>query len=166
MYTPSLLTCPGSLVWATDIERGPFDTFLPFAHCPFCQARLKLEPGDRSGTLPPHDAADDRLPIPTADLPDFIAETQADVETRTDPFERDVVNHVFARLVAMYEASTRTPCVDPDHGIGDHPCDEVLGAERAAFLRSDAFERAREFDRTHPGYWDWQPGVDDKAPHP
>jgi len=26
-------------------------------------------------------------------------------------------------------------CVDPDHGIGDHPCDEVLGPERAAALR-------------------------------
>ena len=49
-------------------------------------------------------------------------------------------------------------CVDPDHGIGDHPCDQVLGAERAAALRDpgdDAFEAAREFDRTHPGYWEW-----------
>lgn len=34
---------------------------------------------------------------------------------------------------------TRPTCVDPDHGIGDHPCDEVLGAERAAALRSLEF---------------------------
>lgn len=29
----------------------------------------------------------------------------------------------------------QTTCVDPDHGIGDHPCDEVLGKDRAAELR-------------------------------
>ena len=28
-----------------------------------------------------------------------------------------------------------SPCVDRDHGIGDHPCDEVLGAIEAARLR-------------------------------
>src|SRR5262245_28293806 len=26
-------------------------------------------------------------------------------------------------------------CIDPDHGIGDHPCDEVLGHEQAARIR-------------------------------
>jgi len=160
MYTPSALTCPGSLVWAADI--------LPDgrAECPYCQTALDLDPGDKSGTLPAHDAADDRLPIPAADLPDLIAETQADGETREDPFEQNVTNHVLARLIEMWR--TAPGCVDRDHGIQDHPCDEVLGRDKAAAIRyaaqaeDDAFDAAREFDRTHPGYWEWRPGVDDQ----
>jgi hypothetical protein len=149
VYTPSSLTCPGSLVWAADVNGT-------LGICQFCQAELPLESGDRSGTLPAHDATDDRLPIPVADLPDFIAETQQDIETRTDPAEQTILNHVLARLITMYQA--RPTCADPDHGVGDHPCDEVLGAERAALLREDSFEHARDFDRTHPGYWEWREG--------
>jgi hypothetical protein len=148
------LVCPGSLVWAADVDGS-------YGICQYCQARFALEPGDRSGTLPAHEAADDRLPIPAADLPDLIAETQADIESRSSAAEQNVLNHVLARLVAMYRAAPG--CTDRDHGIGDHPCDEVLGRAEASRLRAmDSFERAREFDRTHPGYWEWQPGVDDK----
>src|SRR5215831_641830 len=129
-YVPSLLTCPGSLVWATDVAADGRS-----AECPYCQTRLVLEPGDRSATLPAHDATDDRLPIPAADLPDFIAEVQADLETRTDAFETRVLNFVLARLIALWQLQQTHPCIDPDHGIGDHPCDEVLGTERAAALR-------------------------------
>jgi hypothetical protein len=147
------LICPGSLVWASDVTGD-------VATCTYCQTELALEPGDRSGTLPAHTAADDRLPIPTADLPDLIAETQADIESRSDPAEANVLNHVLARLIRMYAAAPG--CVDRDHGIGDHPCDEVLGREKAAAVRyanseptDDAFEQAREFDRSHPGYWEY-----------
>jgi hypothetical protein len=139
-------------VWALDVSADGHT-----AECPYCQSVLTLAPGDRSATLPAHDAADDRLPIPAADLPDLIAEVQADVETRSGP-DGDILNHVLARLIRLYQSTTARACVDPDHGIGDHPCDEVLGAERAAALRDpgdDAFEAAREFDRTHPGYWEW-----------
>jgi len=35
---------------------------------------------------------------------------------------------------------TLARCIDPDHGIGDHPCDEVLGAERAAQIRDLGYD--------------------------
>lgn len=46
-------------------------------------------------------------------------------------------------------------CADPDHGVGDHPCDEVLGAKRAAEQRAtrDAFDQASEADAMHPERW-------------
>lgn len=143
------LICPGSLVWASDVDGN-------IATCNYCQAELALDPNDRSGTLPAHETTDDRLPIPAADLPDLIAETQADIESREHADDVLILNHVLARLIRFYE--TAPGCVDRDHGIGDHPCDEVLGREKAAAVRrlNDAFEAAREFDRTHPGYWEWR----------
>lgn len=89
------------------------------------------------------------------DSPEAVRKVSADMYALLDGSpERYRVSSVDARV--------RVTCVDPDHGIGDHPCDEVLGRERAAALRDtdagpDDFERAREFDRTHPGYWEYRP---------
>ena len=82
--------------------------------------------------------------------------TPIDTPLSSDSEDADAIASAILQATAEYQSTG--PCVDPDHGVQDHPCDEVLGRERAAQLRklNDAFDAASEFDATHPGYWEYR----------
>lgn len=56
----------------------------------------------------------------------------------------ELTGHSVDSAPGQVERDTHATCIDPDHGIGDHPCDEILGAQRAAELRDIEFAYGSE----------------------